>query len=109
VDARLFKALGEPMRVHLLVELARCCGPRTVTELAGCCAVDLSVVSRHLAILREAGVLASEKRGREILYRVRYEELTRTLRQLADAIEACCPSPVPLGDSHGTASGAPAP
>ena len=35
----------------------------TVTEAAGCCPVDLSVVSRHLATLKEAGILQADLNG----------------------------------------------
>ena len=58
--------------------------------MAECCPVDISVVSRHLAILREAGILAARKQGKEVLYSVRSTELVSTLRELADAIEGCC-------------------
>ena len=86
-----FRALGDPTRIALLLHLARQGGPRTVGQTSCCCPVDLSVVSRHLATLREAGILRAEKDGREVYYSVRYPELTRSLRALADAIEACCP------------------
>jgi ArsR family transcriptional regulator len=92
IDPRLFKALSDPTRISILVNLATCCGPQTVTQAAGCCCVDLSVVSRHLGILRDAGVLTVQKKGREMYYTVRYDELCRTLRQLADALAACCPA-----------------
>ena len=59
LGTKLFKALCEPARVALLVRQARCCGPSTVGQIAECCEIDLSVVSRHLAILRDAGVLDS--------------------------------------------------
>lgn len=91
LDPRLFRALGDPTRIALLVRLARCRGPCSVGEAAECCAVDLSVVSRHLALLHDAGVLSAEKRGRTVLYSVRYGELCRALRALANALEACCP------------------
>jgi hypothetical protein len=42
-------------------------------------------------MLEDAGVLASTKEGRTVLYTVRYRQLAETLRALADAIEACCP------------------
>ena len=67
--------------------------PTTVSEVATCCPTDLSVVSRHLAILRDAEILEASRRGREVRYRVRYGELARTLRRLADALESCCPDP----------------
>jgi len=88
---RFFKALGDSTRVAILARLAQGCGPSTVGSVAGCCPVDLSVVSRHLRVLRDAGIVVAEKRGKEVFYSVRYDELARTLRQLADAIDACCP------------------
>ena len=60
-------------------------------ELAGCCPVDLSVVSRHLRTFREAGVVEARKQGKEVLYRVRFDALVAILRNLADALEGCCP------------------
>ncbi len=91
LDAKLFRALGDPTRLHILLCLSRCGTPQSVSAVADCCSVDLSVVSRHLAALREAGVLAVEKQGRSMLYSVRFSELARSLHSLADAIEACCP------------------
>ncbi|GMU39056.1 MAG: winged helix-turn-helix domain-containing protein [Phycisphaerae bacterium] len=93
LDPELFKALSDPTRVLLLACLAKCGRPSTVSEVAECCAVDLSVVSRHLAQLADAGVLDARKEGRTVWYRVRYEEISQRLRALADAIEACAPLP----------------
>ncbi len=86
-----FKALGEPNRLSILVTLATGCGTWTVSRVAETMPINISVVSRHLATLRDAGVLAAERRGKEVHYSVRYDELVLSLRQLADAIEACCP------------------
>ena len=69
--------------------------PSTVSEIASCCPTDLSVVSRHLAVLREAGIVEAQKRGKEVYYSVRYPELTARLRDLAESIEACCPGEQP--------------
>jgi ArsR family transcriptional regulator len=91
LNARLFRALGDPTRAKLVSALAECCGPRTVGEAASCCTVDLSVVSRHLALLKEAGVLQARKQGRQTYYSVRCSELADSLRLLADALDACCP------------------
>jgi DNA-binding transcriptional ArsR family regulator len=88
----LFRALSDPTRLAILVALASRSGERTVSELGLCCPVDLSVVSRHLRTLREAGVVEARKDGREVRYRVRFGALVAELRALADAIEACCPS-----------------
>lgn len=88
---RFFKALCDPNRIAILGQLLGCCGPLRVSEIAGCCPVDISVVSRHLAVLRDAGILKAEKRGKEVFYSVQFDTLPTLLRRMADAIEACCP------------------
>ena len=88
----LFKALCDPTRLSILTRLAECCGELSVSEVAGCCPIDISVVSRHLALLKGAGILKSEKRGRVVYYSIRAEHLVASLRGIADAIEACCPT-----------------
>ncbi len=70
IDPALFRALSDPNRVALVARLGRSGRPTTVTEAADCCPVDLSVVSRHLAVLREAGVVRAAKQGREVHYTV---------------------------------------
>lgn len=75
----------------MLVMLARCQSELTVSQVAVCCPIDISVVSRHLATLRDAGVVESEKRGKEVYYKVRPGALVQSLRVIADEIEACCP------------------
>ncbi len=87
----IFKALGDVNRVALLCELAERRQPCTVSEASECCPVDMSVVSRHLATLREAGIVEAEKRGRKVYYTVRCAELASSLRAIADALESCCP------------------
>ncbi len=91
LEPSLFKALCDPTRVAVLSRLTELAKESTVTQVAACCTVDLSVVSRHLSVLREAGIVESEKRGKEVYYRVRYQDLSTSLRKLADAIDACCP------------------
>ncbi len=105
LPTKLFKALCDPTRASLLAELLGCGGEaRSVGEVADCCPIDISVVSRHLAQLRDAGVLAAERRGKHVYYVVRADQLVKTLRGLADAIEACCPPgsacAVPDGDQE---------
>lgn len=92
LSPQLFKALGDPRRVELFASLAQTRGWCSVSELAQCCPIDLSVVSRHLRVLREAGLIEAFKAQRQVFHRVRHDELVRLLRGLADAIEACCPA-----------------
>lgn len=91
LDHRLFKALGDPTRLHILVCLAGCCRPVSVSEIAACCSVDLSVVSRHLATLCDSGVLAIHRQGRFTRYILKHRELAARLRELADGLEKCLP------------------
>jgi DNA-binding transcriptional ArsR family regulator len=93
----LFKALGDPTRLGLLAFLADGGGERTVSELGSCCPVDLSVVSRHLRVLRDAGVVEARKQGKEVRYRVRSGALAGILRGLADALEEACAT-APAGE-----------
>lgn len=92
LDPALFRALADPTRARLIACIAKCGRGCSVGEVAECCSVDLSVVSRHLALLARGGVLEPAKDGRVVRYRVRYMELGRALRALADALEACAPT-----------------
>lgn len=91
IDPELFKALGDPNRVALIADIGRRGRPTTVSEAADCCPIHLSVVSRHLSVLRRAGVVEAEKAGREVRYTLSARDLATQLRSLADALEACCP------------------
>jgi ArsR family transcriptional regulator len=92
LDPGLFKALCDPTRARLLACLIKCGRACSVTEVAECCSVDFSVVSRHLQQLERAGVAEAAREGRTVLYAARYGHLCRTLRALAGAIEQCCPA-----------------
>jgi DNA-binding transcriptional ArsR family regulator len=99
LSPKLFKALSDPKRLSLLVRMAERCEPCTVGVIAEGSGVDLSVVSRHLAILREAGVIRCDKRGKEVLCVVQTDAVVKILRDLADALQACCPSGLCEGTS----------
>ena len=100
LDPRFFKALCDARRLAILARLVSLRGPATVSKIAECCPTDISVVSRHLAVLRDAGILAAEKRGKEVYYTVRYTVLAQTLRKLANAFEACSSSPAKEQGEH---------
>ena len=92
VDTQFFRALGDPTRGQIFLKLLETGCSCTVSQVADCCTVDLSVVSRHLAKLREAGVVEATRKGKEVYYSVRYPEIVNALRALADSIENCCPN-----------------
>jgi DNA-binding transcriptional ArsR family regulator len=66
--AEVFKALGHPSRLAIVDALAA--GERCVCDLNELIDADLSTVSRHLAVLRNVGILSSEKRGNQVFYRL---------------------------------------
>ena len=66
--ADVFKALGHPSRLLIVDALSH--GERCVadlTELIGC---DVSTVSNHLSVLRNAGIVADERRGQQVFYQL---------------------------------------
>lgn len=101
---RLFKALSDPKRLSLFVRLAEQREPSTVGQVAEGSEVDLSVVSRHLAILRDAGIIECVKRGKEVWCSVQTATVVRLLRTLADALEACCPEGTRIDHTRGNRS-----
>lgn len=101
LSPQLFKAIGDPNRIAILCDLSKRCVPLTVGQLAEALPVDVSVVSRHLAILREAGILIARKEGKEVRYSLHSHHLIGTLRAIADAFEACCPEECVIDDETG--------
>lgn len=85
----LFRALCDSNRLTLVARLASANRALTVTEAATCCGVHLSGVSRHLSMLRDAGVVRATKQGREVRYEIDCAGLAATLREMADALETC--------------------
>ena len=102
LSPKLFKALSDPTRLSLLVRLSQAESPRTVGELAEGSDVDVSVVSRHLATLRDAGVLECRRQGKEVRCSVKCAEVAVLLRQVADALDGCCAAGAVQGDSLGS-------
>ncbi|WP_129840559.1 DUF5937 family protein [Streptomyces sp. RFCAC02] len=68
------EALAHPVRLRLLRTLAR--GPHTTGELADAWGLSPPEVSRHLAVLRRAGLLTARRRGRYVRHALNLPELT---------------------------------
>jgi ArsR family transcriptional regulator len=69
LKADFFKALGHPTRVRILEILRH--GQRSVQELQQALALDQSIVSQHLAILRSKNVVVTRREGTTVRYAVR--------------------------------------
>ena len=69
----VFDALGDPTRRHIVEALSR--QVASATQLAADLPVTRQAVAKHLAALREAGLVESRRQGRETLYSVNAEPL----------------------------------
>ncbi|WP_432095273.1 DUF5937 family protein [Streptomyces sp. bgisy100] len=78
------EALAHPVRLRLLRTLAR--GPHTTGELAHTWELSLPEVSRHLAVLRRAGLLTTRRHGRYVRNTLRLPELTALGADLLAAV-----------------------
>jgi ArsR family transcriptional regulator len=82
-DVRLLAALADPTRLAIVRQLAE--GETCACDFTSCCDVGQPTVSHHLRVLREAGVVISERRGQWIWYDLdpsvadRLAAITRTL------------------------------
>jgi DNA-binding transcriptional ArsR family regulator len=80
--AAVFKALAHPSRLLMVDELSR--GERCVCELTELVGSDISTVSKHLSVLKRAGIVQDDRRGLQVFYRLRCPCILRFL----DCIEA---------------------
>ncbi|MDY0239011.1 MAG: metalloregulator ArsR/SmtB family transcription factor [Bacteroidales bacterium] len=67
--ARVLKAMAHPSRLLIIEELEKT--ERSVCELTAMIGADISTVSKHLSVLRQAGIVADDKRGNQVYYRLR--------------------------------------
>lgn len=67
--ARIMKALAHPTRLFIVDALGD--GPRCVGDLTTAVGADVSTVSRHLTVLKNAGIVADEREGPQVFYRLR--------------------------------------
>ncbi|MFO7749753.1 MAG: metalloregulator ArsR/SmtB family transcription factor [Desulfobacteraceae bacterium] len=68
IRAAIMKALGHPSRLFIVDELSR--RDRCVCELTEMIGADISTISKHLSLLKEVGIVDSEKRGTQVHYRL---------------------------------------
>jgi ArsR family transcriptional regulator len=67
--AKVMKALAHPTRLFIVDQVAE--GEKCVCELTEMIGADMSTVSKHLSVLKEAGIVSDEKRGLQVFYRLR--------------------------------------
>ena len=77
----VFKALADPTRRQVLQLLRH--GPKSAGELAEHFPVSKPTMSAHFAVLREAGLIDSDKQGKAIIYRLRMSVLEEALMEFS--------------------------
>ena len=79
---KTFKALGHPARLQMVMAVSA--GELCVCELTDLVGLDMSTISKHLAVLTAAGVLVSEKRANKVFYRLRTPCVSKVFTCLQD-------------------------
>jgi ArsR family transcriptional regulator, repressor of sdpIR and other operons len=80
-----FRALADPTRREILQMLRA--GPRTSGEIASRFGSSWPTISRHLALLREPGLVVAERRGQEIYYELNTSVFQDLVQHLLGWIE----------------------
>lgn len=78
----LLRALAAPVRIAVVLQLRT--SPRCVHELVDALGVTQPLISQHLRVLKAAGVVRGERRGREVVYRLVDDHLAHIV---VDAVE----------------------
>jgi DNA-binding transcriptional ArsR family regulator len=67
--AQVLKAMAHPTRLFIIEELEK--EERCVCDLTAMVGADVSTVSKHLSVLKQAGIVLDDKRGNQVFYRLR--------------------------------------
>ncbi|MFZ5981317.1 MAG: ArsR/SmtB family transcription factor [Candidatus Zixiibacteriota bacterium] len=67
--AKVIKAMAHPTRLFIVEELSR--KKKCVCELTDMVGADISTVSKHLSVLKSAGIVSDEKQGAQVYYSLR--------------------------------------
>jgi ArsR family transcriptional regulator len=89
--AALHRALADPMRVQLVHVLANATEPVCVCDFTAAFELSQPTISHHLAKLRDAGLVASTRRGIWSFYQLR-PDMSEAARQAVLSLEAVDPS-----------------
>ncbi len=83
-SAQAFRALGDETRLRILILLSA--APRPAGDIVAEFNLAQSTISRHLAVLKQAGLVRSERDRQHIIYELCPEALTECWRSFANAM-----------------------
>ena len=81
---KIFKALAHSVRLRIVEKLAE--GEQCVCVILEMFEIEMSTLSRHLSVLKNAGIVADEKRGKNVYYRLKCP----CILNVCDCIERAC-------------------
>ncbi len=84
--AKIIKAMAHPTRLFVVTELSQC-DEKCVCDLTEMIGADMSTVSRHLAVLKNAGLVVDDKRGQQVYYRLRVKCIVNFLKCVQTVLE----------------------
>ncbi len=87
--AEMFKALADETRVKIMQMLNT--RPRAVNEIVDFFSVSQPTISRHLLVLKQAGLVSSKRRGQQVFYAVNEETLRDKALGFFGGLECCVP------------------
>ena len=79
------KGIGSIPRYRIVEALFS--GPKTVSELARKTKLSQPLVSQHLRVLKETGLVRDERRGQEVLYTLNVEHTIHLLKRLSEELK----------------------
>ena len=79
-NAEFFKAIGHPTRLWIVEQLTT--GEHCVCEFVEAVGDKFPTISRHLSILKDAGVIADRREGKSIYYRLAWPCIKKMLECL---------------------------
>jgi len=88
LDSAFFKALAEPVRIDILKFLFLQ-GRSDIGTIAANMPQDRSVISRHLHLMEQAGIVQSEKEGRHVYYRVNANNFSSRMQEITEKLNTC--------------------
>jgi len=84
--ANVIKALGHPTRLWIAEQLQD--GEKCVCEFVDEFGADFSTISKHLSVLKEAGIVENEKRGKQVFYRLKVPCIMNFIQCIEAVIES---------------------